>query len=418
MPEEKQLPAGPEKQPVNVDAQGAMDLGKARATQGEKIRESLERSLSRHVFGNMLRQLERSFEEKGGMDFHVRAIAQHNGMQLLIPPTEARTDERLWTHLERAAETHAKDAKAPELELLLELYGRETIENFVRGTAAIAAEHGIDPLTRATFLYSIPDLERLSKVYYDTLVYDHDVDEARMAATRARYANIAAQMAERFPASEKGAAAEREKTSKDNGPSDFHVVEGKKGKCDYRLYVSAEPYGDPGAVLTAWQKAMEQSGLQGEVYWKFLLKIDNRFDMICAYPNREVDAEKMAALFAHFRSLCPDALLRATMPTCPTRIQQGIFIAPNVRRLSEVTKWFGDDALSYNQLLSALLLLSLRLAVHHRESTGTRPTEADDDLYRDAAVRFDELLRLSSIDPTTMLSSSTRSPLPLWAKTT
>lgn len=204
----------------------------------------------------------------------------------------------------------------------------------------------------------------------------------------------------------------------------LHVNSDQPHAITTRVYLSAAIDQAPHEMLNNWNQALEHAGLQDRVYFKIPTTLDNRFENIVVYVDDKLDPQSIEELFEKFTTLNKESLMNEeTMPT-GIPLARGISIASEPQNINTLFKLLGygtdskgsafKKSFSYNSLIARLTQHAFECALYEAQKNNV-PHSTPKTLKDDAQRYFDQFLKLSGINPETMIPNAQGGQLPSWA---
>ncbi len=195
----------------------------------------------------------------------------------------------------------------------------------------------------------------------------------------------------------------------------WHFNSELPGKTESRIYISADLSKDPAGVLQSFQRALEVTGLNDEIYFKIPTLLSARQESIIIYVQDTNTSEQIINLITAFNQYCPNELLSESGVITANELCRGVSFAPEPRYYNALLSYEGRDTLSYNHLISVCMTLAFETArIKADEQNITNLTPG---LLREEAKKyFRQALIMAGINPDTMVTNSLGGQLPEWAK--
>jgi hypothetical protein len=197
----------------------------------------------------------------------------------------------------------------------------------------------------------------------------------------------------------------------------YHFNTELEGEISHRIYLSAKPLEDPAKVVQIWQEVLKETGLQDSLCFKLPTGLTTRFETIVVFVKDKNDEKNLEKLLKTFVNKCSkDLLSEQNMPT-GVPLSRGITMAFEPDNINKFLKFsgLGHDTISYNQLIAALTQISFELSYKEATESGKNPSTPKS--LKDSAKKyFEQLLKLSGVNPDTMMPNSLGGKLPTWAK--
>jgi hypothetical protein len=187
-----------------------------------------------------------------------------------------------------------------------------------------------------------------------------------------------------------------------------------------RIYVSARLDGAPDAVIAAWRCTQQRTGLQNAVYYKLATRLGRRFDSIVLFQTTKTTDAHIEELMNEFLRTCPPELLEENDASTGVPWQRGICIAPEPATINTFVRYAGGRSrISYNQLIAAVSELAFELACDDARRDAASPVpQSFARLTEPAATYFEQMIKLSDINPDTMAAPLRGGKWPGWMKET
>ena len=185
-----------------------------------------------------------------------------------------------------------------------------------------------------------------------------------------------------------------------------------------RIYVSARLDGAPDTVIAAWRCTIQRTGLQNEVYFKLATRLSRRFESIVVFQTAKTTDAHIEYLMSEFLRNCPPQLLAENDAPTGVPWQRGICIAPEPATINTYVRYAGGRSkISYNQLIAAVTELAFELACDDvRRNDASPAPQSFARLAEAAATYFEQMIKLSDINPDTMAAPLHGGRWPGWMK--
>lgn len=274
----------------------------------------------------------------------------------------------------------------------------------------LLSQQAVDERTAKVFLRSIPGMKDMSANFYNDLVRDHEpIPKDAFDAKNREYAAVLNGIV--------GQRGSSEIQEQDTGGFVVFNPQFAASNVKNRIYINAKMSNSPAQVVQLWEDTLRENNLQDKLYFKVNSAITPRFETMVLYitdTTSDNDVEKALTTFAQ---KCPPELLNdQAMPT-GVPLHRGIAMAPEPSSVNNLIRFEGleDKTLSYNELIASLTKLSFELAFKEAAERGeARPTPKS--TKESAAAYFDRLLKLSGVNPQTMVPNAQGGQYPEWAK--
>jgi len=273
--------------------------------------------------------------------------------------------------------------------------------------SSLVAQGEVAPRTAVVFVSMWPSLSSIGD--YGTIVRSGTrIDQSDLMARCQAFAGEVNRIASSYA----GGATQQ--------INDFlHVNPHLARRVTSRIYVSARLDGTPEKAIASWWCAVRQAGLQNEVYFKVAARLSRRFDSIVLFQTTKTTDAQVEHLVSEFRKKCAPAWLEETDAPTGVPLQLGICIAPEPATINTFARYAGSrNRISYNQLIAAVgeLAFVLACADARQEEAGSPAPERLTRLAPAAAVYFEQLIKLSDINPETMAAPLLGGRWPAWMK--
>ncbi len=213
-------------------------------------------------------------------------------------------------------------------------------------------------------------------------------------------------------------------------PYGFLHINGQndRGKgTDLRCYITTNLLKDPSKAISVWKESLEESGLKDSLYYKTTAGLvpnkntAQRLDQIVIYKNDTINDDQFKKLLELFENKCknidPDLLAKDDqMMPAANKIGQGISIAPEPDYINDYLRFTDNknSKHSYNTFIQKMMGLSIGIA---KERLGGNIKSIDDKGMKEEVKKvFEEFMKLSKINPDTMLPEQYGNDLPSWTK--
>ena len=269
----------------------------------------------------------------------------------------------------------------------------------------IVKQGEVDPRTAKIFLRSLLSLKYIGD--YNAITRNNEnISPEELKAKNQDYVRVADEMWDKQP----------EGMKQEQSGGFYHFNSHLEGDVKNRIYISAQLSGSPEKVIGAWQAALQETGLQDKIYFKLPTGLSKRFESIILYQTDKTSEADIEKLLIAFNQKCPTELLNdKDMPT-GIPLRRGISMAPEPANINTFICYSGSqENISYNQLIASLTELSFELAYKDAQKAGQiKPTPKI--LKDNAGKYFEQMIRLSGINPDTMVPNSQGGKLPAWAE--
>lgn len=313
------------------------------------------------------------------------------------PETKSR---KLFTDIEDAAIRHASPNE-PDAET------KDYIERFEDAVDRAVHDKEVPPAAARIFLRKVLHFHD-DKEAYSALVYRNRVPTREQADAIARNA-----LPYQLALSQLRQSCNGDPKWDGETFQHFNKESGGEEATEARLYVSFKPEAHPQDVLNAWREALKASGLATSLHFKTLTKLKDRHEGIIAYLDGTEDKRAMLALMDEFLRRADPADLDVMDTAIP--VAHGLTLAPEPAALNGLLLSCGKDTQSYHGMVSEYLTLSFAAALRDMEKTASRQRHTPETVAPIAKEYFAYFMRLSGLDPKTMLSRN-RNLVPAWMR--
>lgn len=273
----------------------------------------------------------------------------------------------------------------------------------------------IDELTAKVFIRNLKVLKYIGN--YNAVVRNHEpITPEELRSKNTEFMKIVAQIWDEYPTSSK---------SEQETGGFVHFNSQLEGKTTGRLYISAQLGKNPAQVVQAWNEALKATGMREKVYFKIPDGLSTRHETVIVYYGEgKPPSDQLERLLQEFRARYPEDLLSAEDMPSGVPLSKGLCIAPEVSNVNRFLMHINPEkpgelreelTVSYNQLMVALSDLSFNLAYRNAEKANKAVT-GPKSLKEDAQGYFNQLLKLSGINPNTMMLTALGGQLPDWAE--
>ncbi len=267
----------------------------------------------------------------------------------------------------------------------------------------------VDPLTAKVFLKTLPTLKSVGD--YNAVVRNDTISNEDLATKNLLYRTAVETIWQQQPAATKH--------DQEGGFYQFnsHLVSEQGHTVKNRVYVSAELSKAPEQVVGAWMAALDETGLRDKIYFKFPTGLSKRFESVVLYQTDKTSEADMEKLLTAFGQKCPEQLLNQRDMPSAVPLRRGIAMAPEPANINAFLENLGSQKnISYNELIAGLSQLSFELAYHENTKSDSTTVPNPRTLKEPASRYFEKLIRLSGINPDTMVPNSQGGKLPTWAE--
>ncbi len=376
---------------------------KAKAEKGIETKKQSE-EIFENVY-NQLKQPSASATPERQAELFLSGLA--DGAQRHIDDIESKgvTNQQIYQEMwQKMAEYISRYQNDPRFEKKKEdvskLYTRLT-----EHVNKIVKQGEVEPRTAKVFLRSLLSLKYIGD--YNAITRNNEnIPPEELKAKNQDYVRVTDEMWEKQP----------EGMKQEQSGGFYHFNSHLEGDVKNRIYISAQLSGSPEKVIEAWQAALQETGLQNKVYFKLPTGLSKRFESIILYQTDKTNEADIEKLLTVFNQKCPTELLNdKDMPT-GIPLRRGISMAPEPANINTLIRYSGSqENISYNQLIASLTELSFELAYKDAQKTG-QANPMPKILKDNAGKYFEQMIRLSGINPDTMVPNSQGGKLPAWAE--
>ena len=173
---------------------------------------------------------------------------------------------------------------------------------------------------------------------------------------------------------------------------------------------------NPDRVLNVWYESLLETGVENKIYFKVPETLHKRQESIVVYLTKKTSSEDIEKCLTMFADTCPADLLSPTPMPSAAFLTRGITMAPELQNINNFIAYSGiDTEISYNEWVASTFELALELA-YHDISISNREHISPKNLKPLTEKYFEQIVKLSGINPQTMVANSLGGELPLWAK--
>jgi hypothetical protein len=287
---------------------------------------------------------------------------------------------------------------------------KETVSNFysqlVNHTNLLVTQHEVEPITAKVFLRNLISLKYIGHNYNDIVKNNENISAEELKNKNKDYSIAADKLW--------GQWKEGEKLEQDGGF--YHFNTHLEGNVKNRIYVSAKLSESPDELINKWLESLKETGLTDKIYFKIPTGLSKRFESIIIYQTDKTKDSDIEKLINSFCLKCPEKILNENgMPT-GIFLRPGISMAPEPSNINNFIRYSGSkEIISYNCLIDSLIKLSFELA--YKESIKSGQENTTPKTLKSAAEKyFEQMIKLSGINPETMIPNSQNGRLPKWAE--
>lgn len=194
------------------------------------------------------------------------------------------------------------------------------------------------------------------------------------------------------------------------------------GEITARVYINPDLAQSPAQVLDAWHNALVQTGLEDKIYFKVPDGLQNRQEGIVVFLTDHTDPADVEKLLTTFSATCPPDLLSSVPMPSAVSVTRGITMAPELRNINTFLRYSGvekeagvPEQISYNEWVASSTQLAFELAYH--EATASGVTTVTPKMLKEPAEKyFEKIVKLSGVNPDTMVPNALGDKKPSWAE--
>lgn len=376
---------------------------------------AVAQSVSARVFEGVYEQLKNSSNLRTPQELARRFIEDlAENSQRRVESVEPRTIETMFQELQNSVTQYAEWSRNnPNYEYTRQ-QGAALYQRFTQNVERLIASGDIDELTAKVFMRSLPGLKYIGN--YNAVVRNLEpITTEELKQKNIDYVKVAEQIWAEYP----------ETVKNEQEGYFYHFNAGVQGRTTGRLYINAQLGAAPDRVLQAWHEALKETNTQDKIYFKFPNGLAKRYETVIVYYGDKTVPADLDRLLTAFKQHCPDNLLaEKDMPT-GVPLSRGISIAPEVSNVNRFLTHINPEnpnassprqewTISYNQLIASLAELSFEMAYRQAQKS-KKPITGPKSLKDDAMPYFNQLLKLSGVNPQTMMLTALGGQLPEWA---
>lgn len=272
----------------------------------------------------------------------------------------------------------------------------------------------VDPLTAKVFARYLKRYKRIGEVHYNAIVVNNqELPEDALQQKAQEYADAVGRL-----------VGDYQEDAKEQESGGFIIFNADKqtGEVTTRIYVKPDLAQSPAQVLDAWHDSLTQAGLVDKIYFKVPVGLSKRQEGIVVYLTDQANTEDVEKLLSTFLSTCSQGLLSSVPMPSAVPITRGIAIAPELGEINSFLRYSGverepgiPETISYNEWVASSIQLAFELAYHKAIVNGTTSTITPKILKETAGGYFEKIVKLSGINPDTMVQNALGGKLPSWA---
>jgi hypothetical protein len=266
----------------------------------------------------------------------------------------------------------------------------------------------VDPLTAKVFARYLDRYKYIGMLHYKTIVKNNqELPDGTLKQKAPEYEKAVERLV-----SDYGESAEEQDTG---GFTHFNVKK-QTGPVMTRIYINPDLTQSPAKVLDAWHTSLVQTGLKDKIYFKVPDGLSKRQEGIIVYLTDKTNPEDVEKLLTTFSATCPPDLLSSMPMPSAVPVARGIAMAPELRNINTILKYSGaDEKISYNEWAASSIQLAFELA-YNEHTAGGAANITPKMLKGSASGYFEKIVKLSGVNPDTMVQNSLGGKLPSWAE--
>lgn len=285
--------------------------------------------------------------------------------------------------------------------------GAIDVFNKLRANAnSLVASGDVDPLTAKAFVRYLDRYKHIGEHHYNAIVRSNqEVSDEVFKKNGVDYAASLGKIVE-----DRGDQAKEQESG-----GFIHFNSNQEGAITNRIYINPDLSQSPAKVLETFDAALAQTGLSDKVYFKVPNGLQKRQEGIVVYVTDKTDPADVQNLLQTFSGTCPPDLLSQNIMPSAVSIERGISIAPEPAGINDFLKFAGtDENISHNEWASSSVELAFELAYNEAAKRGDQNITPKS--LKDSAGRyFNQITRLSGLNPDTMMPVASGGHLPKWA---
>lgn len=266
----------------------------------------------------------------------------------------------------------------------------------------------VDPLTAKVFARYLERYKDIGGHHYNAIIANNqELPEGTLQQKAPEYSSSVGQLVSDY--------GEDAKEQESGGFIHFNADK-QTGEITTRIYINPDLAQSPARVLEAWHTSLTQTGLKEKVYFKVPEGLSKRQEGIVVYLTDQISPEDVEKLLTTFRSTCPSDLLSSKPMPSVVPVARGIAMAPELQNINTFMRYSGVDAqVSYNEWVASSTQLAFELA-YHEVATGEATNVTPKMLKEPAGRYFEKIVKLSGVNPETMVPNSLGGKLPSWVE--
>lgn len=273
---------------------------------------------------------------------------------------------------------------------------------------ALVKNGEVDPLTAKVWARYLDKYKHIGGHHYNAIVrYNQEIPEGVLQQEVPKYANTLGRLINDY-----GDDAEEQETG-----GFIHFNSRKQvGEITTRIYITPDLAKAPTQVLNAWYDSLVQTGLKDKIYFKVPDGLSKRQEGIVIYLTDQVNPADVDRLLKTFLITCPPDLLSSVRMPSTVSVARGIAMAPQLRNINTFMRYSGiEESMSYNEWVASSTEIALELA-YNEVVTGGAKNITPKMLKESAEKYFEKIVKLSGVNPDTMVPNALGGKKPSWAE--
>ncbi len=277
-----------------------------------------------------------------------------------------------------------------------------------RHVNALVKSGEVDPLTAKVFVRYLDRYKHIGGHHYNDIVrYNQELPDEILQKEAPKYANILGRLITDY---------DDDVEEQESGGAIHFNSRKQIGEVTTRIYVTPDLAKSPTQVLNAWYDSLVQTGLKDKIYFKVPIGLSKRQEGIVVYLTDQTNPADVDRLLKTFSASCPPDLLSAVPMPSAVSIARGIAMAPELRNIKTFMRYSGiEEGMSYNQWVASSTEIALELAYHEVVAGGA--TNITPRMLKEPAEKyFEKIVKLSGVNPDTMVPNALGGKMPIWAE--
>jgi len=352
----------------------------------------------------------RTPEEKG--KWFIDCIAQKVPMHILEIESRNLTNEdiyqEIWKKMSSYIERYKGTSKFEEKKQgVLALYLKLT-----KHINTLLQNGEVDPLTAKVFARYLRRYKHIGELLYGGIVANNqELPDGVLQQKASEYSDALRRLVAYY--------GEDAKEQESGGFMHFNP-NAPTGETTTRIYINPDLAQSPARVLDAWYQSLVRSGLKDKIYFKVPSGLSKRQEGIVVYLGDQTNPDDVEKLLRTFLATCSPDLLFPPMPSA-VPLARGIAMAPELGNINTFLRCSGVEKepgvpqqISYNEWVASSIHLAFELAYHEAITNGARIVTPRI-LRGSAGGYFQKIVKLSGINPETMVLNALGGKKPSWA---